>query len=206
MSIQFVNQSSIVTAEAFAAFLADFEDQLANALAPVWGLTPVPAGTIITLLDETGPNDQAGDLGYHDVGTNGIAYGRVFCVLAEKDGVPWSVVASHEGCELSVDQRCNQGKWFPDFPGAQTGWFVIQEVADPCEMSSYPGKVHGTPLSDFAYPGWFMPGYTGQVDFLKKLLGPMKIASGGYASAMRVGEAGQWQSFNAFMEQSVNPM
>ena len=204
MGIQFVNQSTVVSADALAAFQEDVIAQLTNDLAPVWGRATVPAGVVITLLDEPGSSDPSGALGYHDV-TGAVPYGRIFCKLAEDNGIAWSIVASHETLELSVDQRCNQATYLSN-PAGTSGWLVIDEVCDPVEMQSYPGSLHQTPLSNFVLPGWYMPGYTGQVDFWKLLGGPLKIASGGYASAAYVQSRNGWQSFNDFMKQANNPM
>lgn len=199
MNITFVNQSSVVSATALAAFLATLEAYLKNAVAPEWGITDVPAGTIITLLDEPGPGDPGSDLGYHNV-NGAIPFGRVFCKLAEASGIAWTVVASHEAIELSVDQRCNQVTFLAANAAGTAGWQIIDEVCDPCEMQSKNG------LSDFVHRAWYMPGATGQMDHLGLIATPLHIASGGYASANYVTRANGWQSFNAFLEQKNNPM
>jgi len=203
VGIQFVNQSTVVTADALTAFLAALEKYLAEAVAPEWGIPDVPAGTTIMLLDEPGSNDPSDALGYHDV-NGSTPYGRVFCKLAQDSGIAWTIVASHEAIELSVDQRCNQVTFLAANPQGTAGWQVIQEPCDPCEMQST--LVNGVQMSGFVYRAWFMPGFIGKVDNLGLVPGPLKIMSGGYASANYVTRANGWQSFNAFLKQANNPM
>ena len=59
MSIQFVNNSTVVTPEAFAAFISAVNKQLSSEFASYWGKPYFTA--LFTILDEPGENDPQGD-------------------------------------------------------------------------------------------------------------------------------------------------
>jgi hypothetical protein len=64
--------------------------------------------------------------------------------------------------------------------GEHTGIIVCREVCDPCEASLYYEGPNGSLLSDFVLPGWWVPNYPFQVDFLGLIEGPLRVATGGY--------------------------
>lgn len=198
-NVKFDNQSTIIGIKE----LADFEDEIANQLysdfSPYWGL-PNFSEVRITLVDNPGPNDPSGALGYHELNSQGVPYARVFVEFAQQQGVAWSIVASHEALELAADPHLNSVTYLPDGNGA-SGWLVAIEVCDPVEHQFYIGSMHAIPLSNFVLPGWYIPGYSGQVDKMSMLPGPLRIAAGGYASADYVEYSLGWQTFQDFIEE-----
>jgi len=160
-----------------AAYVKAQQTQISHEFATAWGIdatiaqeTPGP-GSWPIYLDETG--DVPGDLGYHDVDAQGIPFARVFFQDSQAAGVAWQSVASHEVVEI-----------LPDPAGAKTaigpnGRPWIEECGDPVEDIEY--QINGVPMSDFVFPGWFDPTYTGQVDQRRAITHPYQITSGGYA-------------------------
>lgn len=129
-------------------------------------------------------SDAAGALGYHDVGPDGVPYGRVFVddilagggqILTDSgDCNSVSGCASHEALEAAADPDANQYVQGPSRPEGDQ-WAL--EVGDPCQGFSYVQQ--GVSVSDFAGPGWF--GRPGKIDHLGKIQQPFTIAPGGYA-------------------------
>ncbi|BCL82604.1 hypothetical protein ccbrp13_50690 [Ktedonobacteria bacterium brp13] len=197
-SIIFQNLSTVVQDADLQAFIEDFQSQVSNEFAQAWGVDATVnsggAGWQITILDEPGPNDPSGALGYHSLDQNFTPYGVVFAKLSEDNGISWTSVASHEGLEILADPLIDS-TCFIDTSGGNgtTGYLVAQEVCDGPERQTYQGAVNRTALSDFVFPGWFIPGYTNQVDYLNQVPGPLQLASGGYVSVDQVQQATGWQ-------------
>jgi hypothetical protein len=197
-SLSFQNESTTVADADLRAFLADFQAQISNDFAPVWGVDATVdtggAGWPIYIRDYPGPNDPQGALGYHSLDQNSIPFGIVFAQLAMDQGVSWTSVASHEGLEILADPLINS-TCFVDASGGYgtAGWLIAQEVCDAPERLTYPGAVNGTEVSDFVFPGWFIAGYSGQVDLLGLVPGPLQLASGGYVSIDQIQQATGWQ-------------
>jgi hypothetical protein len=197
--LSFQNQSSVVTNADLQAFITDFQSQISHEFAQAWGVEAVVnsggGGWQITIKDYPGSNDPQGALGYHFIDQNFNPYGIVFAQLAQDNSVNWTSVASHEGLEILADPLIDSTCFIDTSTGndGTTGWLVAQEVCDAPERLTYPGAVNGTELSDFVFPGWFIPGYTGQVDQLAQVPGPLQLLSGGYVSVDQVQQASGWQ-------------
>jgi hypothetical protein len=180
-------------------------EQVRRHAAPAWGLVPppvyftsagdhAPAGAlVIGIMDDA---DQAGDLGWHTEGPNGIKYGRVFAapVLANggnalTDQLSVASVLSHEVLESMCDPACN--RWCDD----GSGECYALEVADPVESDSYVIEVSGiaVTVSDFVLPAFFDadPAPGAQVDYLRLLAHPFVIRPTGYAITMTDGTVSQ---------------
>jgi hypothetical protein len=172
--------------------------QLRYDAAPVWDKAPVPViyytdeshappgAWIIAVFDDA---DQAGDLGWHTEGPDGLPYGRVFVSPVLDNGgdaltknLSVASVLSHEVLEAFVDPSVNFCA--DDFGG---GIWAL-EVGDPVESDSYevPVVVDArtvlVTVSNFVTPAWFDPQNThGPWDWMHKTKGPFQLAPGGYA-------------------------
>lgn len=180
--VTIINQSTQVSTTALDTFIGDLNTALSTSFRDAWGLDGVVGiggvGYPVLLLDQPQAGDPKGALGFHDLDSNFQVYARCFVQFAEQQGVPWSVVVSHEIFEMLVDPLVNQATFLD--AGNGQGYIIYEEVADPCELQ-YSKGAQGSPISNFVFPGWYVPGYPGKVDNLGLLDGPLQIASGGYA-------------------------
>ena len=159
-------------------------------------------GAPIVIVDYPGPNDPQDGLGYHYIDGNYEPYAVIFAGLCRDLGKSTTGVISHELLEMLADQQTNTVNLIDNRDG--TGFIVSQEVCDPCEVSLYYEGPSGSILSDFALPGWWVPGYQFQVDFLGVISGPLQVASGGYASYRTVTLSGLQQVGGAEAERDVS--
>lgn len=134
---------------------------------PAWGLEPwsctahaaisdVPPDTIPLVILANA--DQAGALGYHDVGPDGRAYGKVFSDDTLKNGGTVlkgdnsvAVTVSHEGCEIVGDPKCNRWVLCSD------GTMEASELSDRVESAGYDNIGTEATVSNFLYPAGFDP-------------------------------------------------
>ena len=199
MSIHFVNNSTVVDKTSFNQAVTDINIQLSNEFVMAWGLPHVV--TTVTLMDEI---DEPGALGYHALDpTTFMPYARVAAKVARDNYVPVSLVMSHEVLEMCANPLVNRLALIDPTGTGESGELVWAEVCDAVERGSYPGRLHGTPLSNFVLPGWYVPGWTGPVDHLGNVPGPLQIASGGYIQAESFTGSG-WQEYTAWLVQIVN--
>lgn len=142
--------------------------------------------------------DQAGALGYHDVGPDGKPYGKVFAGTVMRyggtiDGAgnSVSVTLSHEACETFGDRGANDWSMMPD------GRLTAKELCDAVEGDSYQNVRNGPYLSNFLLPNWFRPadGEVKRYDHMGNLDHPFSMTKGGYMILMAGGKVGQ--SFGA---------
>ena len=203
--ISLFNSSTVFSDAELANALPDFQSQVSNEFNWYWGLDAYLDingwGTPIIIVDYPGPNDPQGALGYHFVDGNYQPYAVIFAGLCNDYGYSVTGVISHELLEMLADQEVDTVNLLDNGDG--TGFIVIQEVCDPCEQSLYYEAPNGTVVSDFALPGWWVPGYPFQVDFLGAIPGPLTLASGGYISWQSVTLSGWQQSFGDKAEQEV---
>jgi hypothetical protein len=201
--ISFYNGSTAFSDADLANALPDFQSQVSNEFNWYWGLSAYldinGGGSPIVIVDQPGPNDPPGALGYHTVDGNYQPYAIVFAQLCQQLGYPVTGVISHELLEMMADQLVDTVNLY-DF-GDGTGIIVIQEVCDPCEMSLYYEGPNGNIVSDFALPAWWVPGDPNQVDYLGAIPGPWQLASGGYISYQNVTLSGWQQVFGAKAQQ-----
>jgi len=200
------NQSTLVTNDQVALMARACWSQLRDHAAPRWRMTPMPVvyapdaksappgSWAIVLLDDA---DQADALGYHDVTSGDVIYGKVFVrpVLDNGGDVlsrPLSVasVLSHEVLETFVDPYCNV--WHDTYKG----YSIAREVGDPVESDSYAIVVDGTPVtvSNFVTEKWFDPfavRRSGGFDYLGRCTAPFQMTRGGYLIRMRDGKVDQ---------------
>lgn len=198
MSIHFINQSTVVDGVAFQDAIADINAQLNNEFAFAWGLPHIAA--TLTIADTI---YEPGALGYHDMNSQFQPLAWVDAKLAQENGIPWSVVASHEALEMAANPLVNRIALLDTSGGQETSGDLIRaEICDAVERQSYEGRLHKTPLSNFVLPGWYVPGWPGHVDHLGQIAGPLQIASGGYIAAEQFTGQG-WQDFTAFLVRAI---
>lgn len=196
--LSFFNASTVFSDAELANALPDFQSQVSNEFNWYWGFDAYldigGSGTPIIIVDQPGPNDPQGALGYHWIDANFTPYAVIFAELCQQYGVPITGVISHEMLETLADQLADTCALY-DY-GDGTGVIVLQEVCDPVEQNLYYEAPNGNIVSDFATPAWYAPGDpNGPYDFLGALGGPWQLASGGYVSYQVVSLPGWQQAF-----------
>lgn len=194
--IAVVNKSKDITDTQARLMTKACHRQIKQHVAPLWNAVPwdvrfytketsVPqhALAIVILPNEAG----AEDLGYHYETPSGRRYGRVFTrpILQGggaiyETGYSISAILSHEVIEAFVDPDINL--WAEGKPGVMWSY----EACDPVQEDAYKIKVDDTYVfvSNFVLPAWFdlhNPEGT-RYDYLKRLTGPFKMTTGGYAT------------------------
>jgi hypothetical protein len=202
--ITVVNRSTVISNADVQTMVRACAYQLRYHAAPAWGKNPIPVvyaasevtappgSWVIGVFDDA---DQAGALGWHDLGPGDIVYGRVFArpVLdhgGDALGKSLSVasVLSHEVLETFVDPYCNL---YADQDGRKS---IAVEVGDPVEADVYPVTVSGikVTVSNFVFPRWFDPQATaGPFDQMGRLTHPFTMTKGGYLIVMQDGRVSQ---------------
>jgi hypothetical protein len=156
-----------------------------------------PDHSWLAILDNT---DQADAGGYHDLTNQGLPLGKVFA-KSEKDwGNQWTVAASHELCEMTIDPWINLAAIVENADDNTMGmWFY--EACDPCETDELGYKIDGVLVSDFITPQWFKPGAVNyknvKFDHMGHIKQPFEILPGGYGQVYDVGRANGWQQITA---------
>jgi hypothetical protein len=183
--VSVINKSKIVTNSDVVPVVAALQSQVSEHLAPRWHIDAVldfvPAGKNVPssnwrleILDDT---DIPPDSGYHNVGSDGIPYGRVFVNTSRQYKENWTITASHELLEMLVNPYAVFAAYVPF--DDNTGTFYNLEICDPVSPDVNGYKINGIGVSDFVFPEWFSPflavpasGQTKQVDYCKRLPGP----------------------------------
>ena len=206
--VSLYNASTAFSDAELANALPDFQSQVSygGEFWWYWGIAGYldvnGSGMPIVIVDYPGPNDPQGALGYHYIDGNDQPYAVIFAGLCRDYGYSTTGVISHELLEMLADQQTDTVNLLDNGDG--TGFIVIQEVCDPCEMSLYYEGPNGNIVSDFALPGWWVPGYPYQVDFLGAIPGPLQLASGGYISYQTVTLSGWQQVFGDKAERDIS--
>ena len=204
-NIDVINVSSVLTDKQILPVIAALERQVQQDFAPIWGVSAnlnyIPKGKKpsannwwLLICDDS---DQAGALGYHDLGPNGLPIGKIFAGSDIKMGHAWSVTASHELLEMLADPGINLTVLVQSSATART--LFAYEVCDACEDEKFAYKIDGILVSDFVYPAWFQshsPAKT-QFDFCKKIKKPFELLDGGYIGAFKIGDGSGWQQILA---------
>lgn len=174
--ISVLNRSAQLTDAEVAAAVLVIGRQLAQHVAPVWGLTPA-----IEFVSEGGPVDgcpcEISDtpdipdaLGYHDETPEGMPYIKVFVI----PGNDWVVTLSHEVLELALDAAANLWADGPD------GNDYARELCDADQGGTY--TIDGLSVSNFVYPAFFDPkaGPDEKLDHMGRLARPFDTGIDGY--------------------------
>jgi hypothetical protein len=207
-SVALVNQCSMLSDEDVSRILLPLQTQVTEHVAPVWRIDaklsfvgtgkPIPPGAWrLFLMDTT--DDAGGDTGYHNTDSDG-PFGRVFVKTAYQDQQNWTIVTSHELLEMLINPFANLAAFVPNDDQGQTGVYYDLEICDPVYPDSLAYDIGGTKVSDFVFPSWFSPYVaqpdpskpSGQVDFARRLDGPVKLGPGGMAAYCGVGRQTWW--------------
>jgi hypothetical protein len=184
-SIVIINVDTTVSYEEMVKAAAALQRQVLEHFYPVWG---VDATVRVATAADPARDDEwhfelrevptiDGALGFHDTTDTGLPRLFDFPALDAKDGVSWTVTASHEILEALADPWLRRGA--QDNAGI---WWAT-EVGDPVEQDIY--QIDGVDLSNFIYPAWQEPppkaDATTRYDHLGLCKGPWEVRDGGYA-------------------------
>lgn len=156
--------------------------RVASAVAPV-----MPMECPVYLLEVP---DAPGALGYHDRTPQGGPLVKVFPALDAVDGVPWTVTASHELAEATVNPLLRRAVQGAD------GKFRAHEVSDAVEQDTY--KIDGVAVSNYVLPAYFEPlsGAQLKLDYMGLVKAPLELRPGGYEQV--------WDPASQSWSQNVN--
>jgi hypothetical protein len=183
--VSVINGSKVLKDADIAAAVPALQIQVSEHLGPRWhidaALEFVPTGKKassgnwhLEILDNT---DYPPDSGYHNVGSDGIPYGKVFVNTVRQYNDNWTITASHELLEMLVNPYVYLAAYVPF--DDDTGTFYKLEICDPVSPDSNGYTIRGIGVSDFVFPEWFSPflatpgsDQNKQVDYCKRLTGP----------------------------------
>lgn len=204
IQIDVINQSSLPDSTV-SAWLGALQAQIEQDFKPAWGygadLHFVPKGGKpakghwwLGIFDNS---DQAGALGYHDLTSEGLPFGKVFQLTDKQYGEDSVVTCSHELLEMLVDPYINLVAMFQR--SGTTGTLIAYETCDPTQGDTYvKNNLH---VSNFALPAYFEPGphpAGTKYDFLGLFTGPFPaIRPGGYYSYLSVTRSSGWKQKTA---------
>jgi hypothetical protein len=191
IKVAVLNASTVLKDGEIGKAIPALQTQVHQDFAPAWGVDadlvavpkgskPPPGAWWLVILDNS---DVAGALGYHDLTGEGLPLGKVFAGTDRKNGLQWTVTASHELLEMLADPDINLAAYV-DQPGGGIRLYAY-EVCDACEADDLGYRVGGTLVSDFVYPAWFesfrKAGGT-QFDQQGRIEEPFQLLPGGYIS------------------------
>lgn len=194
-TIAIVNVSTVLSDAQISTATAALQIQIDRDFGPAWQIgadlisvatgAPVPSGTwVIYVMDTT---DQAGELGYHDITSEGNPLGKIFAKDDMTYGLSWTVTLSHELMEMLADPYIQNSVFVQDTN--TTGRLYALEVADSCQEDSFGYSINGVLVSDFVFPAWF-EGFRSQdstrFDYMGVLRAPLTLAKGGYIGVFEV--------------------
>lgn len=190
ITIAFIRNTSLLTDEMVASYVAAQQIQVSRDFAPAWGIDAtcifVPPGCDAPLgayevwfKDHT---TEDGALGFHDDQGNPKSY--VFTADDFANGVSWTVTASHETLEMLGDPDIKQVR-------DAAGFEYAYEACDACEDDSLAYLINGHLMSDFVLPSWFDPNGLAPYTFRRSIDAPLMLAPGGYIGVRTLPD-GQW--------------
>lgn len=198
--IAYLRETSCLTDPLVMAYVAAQQIQIDRDFRPLWPGDQVeclfvpPGGNIpdgawqVLLLDNS---DMAEALGYHDAtGPGGAPRSKVFVADDLRNGVNWTVTASHETLEMLADPQIDQTTQ-ATIDGVT--YEYPMEVCDCCEDDQFAYPINGVHLTDFALRSWFNPNDAGPYTFRGTVNAPLTLADGGYTGRREVAPmAGLW--------------
>lgn len=203
IQIDIINESSASDAEIQAALPA-LQAQIDEDFKAAYGYgadlhfvpkggTPTPGHWWLGIFDVS---DQPGALGYHDVTSECLPFGKVFYLTDKKYGEDWRTTASHELLEMLADAGVNLVSFFQKSNTA--GTLIAYEVGDPTQGDTY--QKLGVPVSNFVLPPYFEPGPhppSTKYDQMGLMHAPFPaIRPGGYYSYFTLSHGGGWKQKN----------
>lgn len=106
-----------------------------------------------------------------------IVRGFVFAEQCKAWNESWSEIASHELLEMLADPFLNVYHRNGDR-------FYPREICDPVQGSGY--LIHGTRVSNFVLPAYYVPTSPGPYDHLGLLKAPLSVLESGYSTYYEV--------------------
>jgi len=199
MKIAIQNVSTVLTDAEVQAAVPALQEQISRDFAPHYDDAQlcfykrgdgIPSDHALVVVSDDA--DQAGELGVHDIQSNGMPLGKVFAATTKRFGGLWIVTASHELLEMIADPFINLMVMRPD------GSFIAYEVCDAVEDDSL-GYLVGLStiartVSDFVLPAWFDPTsssgvpVSGPFSFRGNVTQPLVLATGGYIGVYTPGK------------------
>ncbi len=191
--------TNLLTDALVESYVAAQQVQISRDFAPIWGIDAkcvfVPAGGVVPAgawqLRFMDHSTEAGDLGFHTVEGNPMAY--VFVADDIADGCNWCVTASHETVEILCDPLCTKtaisGNTEYGFESAD----AVEDDTFAYWVTGPDGRSHM--LSDFVYPAYFNPAVPGPWDHCRILSGPLTLATGGYMPERQLPDGNWTQKF-----------
>ncbi len=181
IKISIINESTVLKDSDIDAVIPSLQQQITRDFGPIWGVyadlffkSQEFKSWQLVVLDDS---DQAGALGYHEVTYDCLPLGKVFAGTDLKYGNSWTTTMSHEILEMLADPEIN-------LCATVDNLIYAYEVCDPCESDALGYEIDGVLLSDFVYPAWFCPSFSGPYDFKGHISSPLELAKGGYISIM----------------------
>ncbi len=171
-SVTFVEVSKV------AAALAQ---QVAQHVAPAWGLDPLAVHSYPGLADvpqKYGVLMVMSDIASAYFGYHKTSDGRPVAYI--RPGATWSLFASHEAVEMAIDSLGTEFREGPSPVADQGTVRFLVEACDPVQNFSY--ELGGQTVSDFCLPAYYSPttppgtplSHVGKIDK------PFVVAPGGY--------------------------
>jgi len=209
IQISITNQSTLFADRDLPALANALQIQISRDFYPLWGINaqvfytptgqhPTPNHWIIALLDDA---DQAGALGYHDVGPNSEPLGKAFVRTTQADGSQISVTVSHELLEClgdpNVSLASQDGNIFWSFENcdAVEADNLGYEITIP---SGWLGSGTKVLVSDFVTKAWWDRNAPPPYDFRGHLTKALELAPGGYISFLDLNNLQNgWQQASA---------
>jgi len=190
-----VNQSTLISDAEIELIIAATQEYVAAQIGPHWDIAvtlhqiragePPPAGMWQTVFLNN--SDQANDLGYHELTSEGLSLGKVFVATTRSYRQTVSRVFSHEVIEALVDPELNR-----TLPGPGTPYAI--EVGDPLSLDIQGRTVLGQLMSGIALPAYYYPNYGTNYDLDGHLTGMIPTSAKEGGTFLMWQEDGQWQS------------
>jgi hypothetical protein len=185
-----------------SAALPAFQHQVSKDFYGTWGIdahlklfgqaaaTPTEA-YLLYVFDDA---DQAGALGYHDLGDNGQPLGKVFARTTKQFNGAWTVTFSHELLEMLADPDINLTA-----VDEEQGRAYMYEACDAVEADNLGYTINNVLVSDFVLRSWFEPTHVAvgeKFAFHSKVSAPFELLPGGYIGYLDLIQGG-WHQVTA---------
>lgn len=201
-----INASTMVTDDEVQSAMQALQTQVSKHFAPAWGInaelkfcssetTPPQDSWWLVILDNT---DQAAELGYYDLTSQGLPLGKVFAAIDKQEGYQWTVTASHVLLETLADPGINLAACVQR--SANEMVFYAYDICDPCQSEDYSYTIGNIRVSNFVLPTWFEPfQHTSQVKFdhENKIRKPFGLLPDGYICVLDARSGTGWHQLIA---------
>lgn len=189
--IDVIRNTTLLTNDEVASYAAAQQRQF-DELGHHWSLNNVSV-TFIRPGQDTRPgamqlwlkdrSPEPGALGFHT--DDGQPLGYCFVADDQDDGVSWTVTASHEAWEMTVDPTVNRTVRYTDAAGVT--WEAPIEICDAPEDDQFAVGYQGLgdemhELTAIALPAWFDPAGVAPFTWppIASITAPFMLAEGGY--------------------------